>query len=99
MPPLDDIPQTHILTTLSLVIIILFWLHWAFIAVRGPSPVALSGGLLPVAAWLLTVVAPLAAELWAAGLRRGLRSCGARLSCPAACEIFLDQVSNPCSLH
>ena len=34
MPPLDDIPQTHILTTLSLVIIILFWLHWAFIAVR-----------------------------------------------------------------
>ena len=64
MPPLDDIPQTHILTTLSLVIIILFWLHWAFIAVRGPSPVALSGGY-SLAARLLMVVAPLAAELWA----------------------------------
>ena len=52
------------------------WLHWVFVAVRGPSPVALSGGhsLLwcagPSLQWPL---------LWSTGSRRaGFSSCGTR---------------------
>ena len=77
---------------------IYFWLCWVFVAARGLSLVAASGGysLLRYAGFSLP---------W-------LLSCGARalgtrasvvvaheLSCSAACGIFPDQGSNPCPLH
>ena len=83
-----------------------FWLRWVFIAARGLSLVASSGGYSSLRCtgfslrWLLL--------LWSTGSRRtGFSSCGTRasevvaheLSCSAACGIFPDQGSNPCPLH
>ena len=46
---------------------------------------------------LLTAMASL---LWSIGSRcKGFSSCGAGLSCHAACGIFLDQGSKPCPLN
>ena len=77
---------------------IYFWPRWVFISVRGPSPVAASGGH----------SSPRCAGL---SLSRSLllRSTGSRRagsvivahgpSCSVACGIFPDQGSNPCPLH
>ena len=75
-----------------------FWLWWVFVSVRGLSLVAARGGH---------------SSLWCAGLSLSrsllLQSTGSRRagsvvvahgpSCSAACGIFPDQGSNPCSLH
>ena len=80
--------------------LILFWLHWVFIAARGLSPVAARGVY----------------SMWCTGFslqwfpccgiralgHEGFRSCDLltlRLSCPKARGIFPDRVSHPCSLH
>ena len=82
----------------SIIIIIIFWLCWVFVSVRGLSLVAASGGH---------------SSSWCAGLSLSrpllLRSTGSRragsvavahgLSCSVACGIFPDQGSNPCPLH
>ena len=87
-----------------------FWLCWVFVAVCGLSLVAASGGYSSLQCagfslrWLLL--------LWRKGSRHagsvvvahGHHSAGSvvvahGLSCSAACGIFLDQGSNPCSLH
>ena len=79
-----------------------FWLRWVFVAARGLSLVAVSGGysLLRCVGFLWWLLL-----LWALGARASvvvvhrLSSCGARPSCSVACEIFLDQGLNPCPLH
>ena len=87
-----------------------FWLHWVFIAALGLSLVAASGGysLLWCAGfslqWLLLLRSTGSrcmgfSSCGSRALERRLSSCGARLSCFAACGIFLDQGSNPCPLH
>ena len=89
---------------------IIYWLHWVFIAAHGLSLVAASRGYSSLRCtgfslwWLLL--------LWSTGSRRtGFSSCGSRahskgsvvvahgLSCCVVHGIFLDQGSNPCSLH
>ena len=74
------------------------WLFWVFVSVRGLSPVAASGGHSSSRCAGFSLSQPLL-----------LRSTGSRcagsvvvahgLSCSAACGIFPDQGSNPCSLH
>ena len=84
---------------------IYFWLSWVFVAVRGLSLVAASGGYSSLRCagfslrWLLL--------LRSTGSRHtGFSSCGTRalfvahgLSCSAACGIFPDKGWNPCPLH
>ena len=80
------------------ILFIYFWLCWVFVAARGLSLVAVSGGysLLRCAGFSLRRLL----LLWSTGSRRaGFSSCGHGLSCSAACGIFPDQGSNPCSLH
>ena len=66
----------------------IFRLYWVFVAVRGVSLVAVSGGYSSLLfkgfplQWLLLV--------WSAG---------SGFSCSPACGIFLDQGSNPCPLY
>ena len=87
-----------------------FWLHWVFFAVHRLSLVATSRGYSSLwhagfSLWWLLL-------LWSTDSRHtgcsscGLQalehrvsSCGARVSCSAACGIFADQGSNPCPLH
>ena len=95
--------QSCVLSFLINLFIYLFihysWLPWVFVAARGLSPVAASRGH---------------SSLWCAGLSlqwllllrsTGSRRAGSRVvvahgpSCSAACGIFPDQGSNPCSLH
>ena len=74
------------------------WLCWVFVSVRGLSLVAESGGHSSSRCAGLSLSRPLL-----------LRSTGSRRagsvivvhgpSCSAACGIFPDQGSNPCSLH
>ena len=81
-----------------LLILFIFWLCWVFVATRGLSLAAASGGYSSLRSlgfalpWLL--------------LSRSTGSRGAGsvvvaqgLSCSAACGILLDQDSNPCPLH
>ena len=63
--------------------IFIFWLCWVFVAVPGLSLVAGRG--------LLTAVAPLGAEHGLQGPQASVAVVH-RLSCPAACGIFPDQV-------
>ena len=79
-------------------VIYYFRLRWVFVAARGLSPAAASGGY---------------SSLWCAGFSLQwllvLRSTGSKAqasvivahgrSCSAACGIFPDQGSNPCPLH
>ena len=67
-----------------------------------------TGSLLPHAGSFLVAVSGGYSSLWCAGFSLRwlllLRSAGSvvvahGLSCSAACEIFLDQGSNPCPLH
>ena len=86
------------------------WLHWVFIAARRLPLVVASGSYSSLwcagfsLRWLLL--------MWSTGFRHtgsvvvacGLQSTGSvvvvhGLSCSAACAIFPDQGSNPCSLH
>ena len=78
---------------------IYFWLHWVFIATRGLSLVAASGGYsLVVVCGLFVAVASLVSEhrLW--GTWASVVA-AYRLSCPVADGIFPDQGSNLCPLH
>ena len=64
-----------------------------------PCLVVVRGGVLIVAVrGLLIAVASLVAE-HKGSRRAGFSSCGAGLSCSAACGIFPDQGSNPCPLQ
>ena len=86
-----------------------FWLCLVFVAVHMLSLVAASRGCsVVVVCGLLIVVPSLVAEhdLWACGLSsccsKALKCSivvAHRLSCPTACEIFLDQRLNPYPLH
>ena len=72
---------------------IYFWLCWVFVSVRGLSLVAASGGHSSSRCVGLSLSQPLL-----------LQSTGSVVvahgpSCSAACGIFPDQGSNPCSLH
>ena len=77
---------------------IYFWLCWVFVAVRGLSPVAASGGHSSSRCAGLSLPRPLL--LRSTGSRRaGSVVVAHGLSCSAACGIFSDQGSNPCPLH
>ena len=75
-----------------------FWLCWVFVSVRGLSLVAASGGHSSSRCGDLSLSRPLL--LRSTGSRRaGSVVVAHGLSCSAACGIFPDQGSNPCSLH
>ena len=76
------------------ILFIFFWLLWVFVAAGRLSLIVVSGGYSCCSAW-----ASLVAEH---GQCRGLAGSvvvAHRLSCPAACEVFLQQGLNPCPLH
>ena len=73
------------------------WLCWVFVSVRGPSPVAASGGHSSSRCAGLSLSWPLL--LRSTGSRRaGSVVVAHGPSCSAACAIFPDQGSNPCPL-
>ena len=77
---------------------IYFWLCWVFVSVRGPSPVAASGGHSSSRCAGLSLSRPLL--LWSTGSRRaGSAAVAHGPSGSAACGIFPDQGMNPCPLH
>ena len=77
---------------------IYFWLCWVFVSVRGLSLVAASGGHSSSRCAGLSLSRPLL--LRSTGSRRaGSVIVAHGPSCSAACGIFPDQGSNPCSLH
>ena len=82
---------------LKIYLFIYFWLCWVFVSVRGPSPVVASGGHSSSRCAGLSLSRPLFAEHGSG--RAGSVVVAHGLSCSAACGIFLDQGSNPCSLH
>ena len=98
LPPsrtLTQKPADFVLFFLKFIYLFIYlWLCWGFISACRLSLGVASGGYSAVAArGLLTVVASLVAEH---GLQaRGLQSCGAQAYCPAACEIFPPQGSDP----
>jgi len=73
-------------------------LSWIFIAMHGLSLVVGRGLLFFVVCKLLIVVASPVAGDGAIGAQASVLVTH-RLSCSAACGIFLDQASNPCPLH
>ena len=74
------------------------WLCWVFASVRGPSPVAASGGHSSLQCAGLSLSWPLL--LRSTGSRRaGSAILAHGPSRSAAFGIFPDQGSNPCSLH
>ena len=87
-----------------------FWLRWVFVAARGLSVVAMSGGYSSLRCagfslwWLLLWRSTGSRHVGSVVVVRGLQSAGSvvvahGLSCSAACGIFPDQGSNPCPLH
>ena len=77
---------------------IYFWLCWVFVAVRGLSLIAASGGHSSSRCAGLSLSRPLL--LRGTGSRRaGSVVVAHGPSCSAACGIFPDQGSNPCPLH
>ena len=77
--------------------LIYLWLCWVFVSVRGLSLVVASGGHSSSRCAGLSLSRPL---LWSTGSRRaGSVIVAHRPSRSAACGIFPDQGSNPCSLH
>ena len=83
---------------LFIYLFIYLWLCWIFVSVRGLSLVAASGGHSSSRCAGLSLSRPLL--LRSTGSRRagsGVVAHGP--SCSAACGIFPDQGSNPCSLH
>ena len=78
--------------------VIYFWLHWVFVAARGLSLVAASGGYSSL--WCMGFSLQWLLLSWSTGSRRvGSVVVVHGLSCSAACGIFPDQGSNPCPLH
>ena len=84
-----DIPASKNL----LFFLIYFWLCWVFISVRGPSPVAESGGHPSSRCTGLSPSRPLLLQSAGSAIMAHGRSCS------AACGILPDQGSNPCPLH
>ena len=83
---------------LLIYLFIYLWLCWVFVSVRGLSLVAASGGHSSSRCAGLSLSRPLL--LRGAGSRRaGSVVVAHRPSRSAACGIFPDQGSNPCSLH
>ena len=79
-------------------LLIIFWLCWVFVSVRGLSLVAASGGHSSSRCAGLSLLWPL--SLRSTGSRRaGSVVVAHGPSCSAACGIFPDQGSNPCPLH
>ena len=77
---------------------IYFWLCWVFVSVQRLSPVAASGGHSSSRCAGLSLSRPL--PLWSTGSRRaGSVVVAHGPSCSAACGIFPDRGTNPCSLH
>ena len=77
---------------------IFFWLCWVFVSVRGPSPVAASGGHSSSRCAGLSPSRPL--PLRSTGSRRaGSAAVAHGPSCSVARGIFPDQGSNPCPPH
>ena len=77
---------------------LIFWLCWAFVSVRGLSPVAASGGHSLSQCVGLSPSWPL--PLWSTGSRcAGSAVVAHGPSCSAARGILPDQGSNPCPLH
>ena len=96
----------YLLIYFKIHLFIYFWLCWVFIAARGLSLVAASGGC----SWLRCAGFSLRWLLLFQSMdsrHTGFSGCGTRasvvvahrLSCSAACGIFPDQGSNPCPLH
>ena len=95
---------------LLLLLFIYFWVPWVFVAARGLSLVAASGGYYSL--WFMGFSLWWLLLLWSTVSRHmGFSSCALwalsreaslvvvpRLSCSVACGIFLDQGSNPCPL-
>ena len=74
------------------------WLCWVFVSVRGLSLVVVSGGHSSSRCAGLSLSRPLL--LRSTGSRRAGSVIAAHgPSCSAACGIFPDQGTNPCSLH
>ena len=83
---------------LKFYLFIYLWLRWAFVSVRGLSPVAVSGGHSSSRCAGLSLSRPL--PLRSTGSRRaGSVVVAHGPSCSTACGIFPDQGSNPCPLH
>ena len=82
----------------NLFIFVYLWLCWVFVSVRGLSLVVASGGHSSSRCAGLSLSRSLL--LRSTGSRRAGSVVGAHgPSCSAACGIFPDQGSNPCSLH
>ena len=83
---------------LFIYLFIYLWLCWVFVAVRGLSLVAASGGHSSSRCTGLSLSRPLL--LWSTGSRcAGSVIVAHRPSCSAACGIFPDQGSNPYPLY
>ena len=83
---------------LKFILFIYLWLCWVFVSVRGPSPVAASGGHPSSRCAGLSPSQPLL--LQSTGSRRaGSVAVAHGPSRSAACGILPDQGSNPCPLH
>ena len=81
-----------------LILFIYLWLHWVFVSVRGPSPVAASGGHSSSRCAGLSPSRPL--PLRSTGSRHaGSATVAHGPSRSAARGILPDQGSNPCPLH
>ena len=88
----------HLLLLFFIYLFIYFWLCWVFVSGRGLSLVAASGGHSSSRCAGLSLSRPLL--LRGTGSRRtGSVVVAHGPSCSAACGIFPDQGSNPCSLH
>ena len=90
-------PYIFFLIFILFIYLFILWLCWVFVSVRGPSPVAASGGHSSSRCAGLSLSWPL---LWSTGSRRAgsaIMAYGPR--CSAACGILPDQGSNPCPLH
>ena len=82
----------------NIYLLIYFWLCWVFVSVRGPSPVAASGGHSSSRCAGLSLSRPLL--LRSTGSRRAGSAVVAHgPSCSAAYGSFPDQGSNPCPLQ
>ena len=96
--PVDDVFPRLGVIFFFLILFIYLWLCWVFVSVRGPSPVAESGGHSSSRCAGLSLSRPLL--LRSTGSRRaGSVIVAHGPSCSVACGIFPDQGSNLCPLH
>ena len=93
-----DFPLLTFFLKFYLFIYFYLWLCWVFVSVRGPSPVAASGGHSSSRCAGLSLLRPLL--LWSTGSRHtGSVIVAHGPSRSAACGILPDQGSNPRPLH